>query len=169
MADSSEKYIKEILSSLPSSKNAEQIVLTAPALWQPFFCKEDSVAHLEAREEILESGSLGNFYALYTLLTWPTPQLWGRRETISTLVSRETACPVGVLTGKGRDWQETGKGCSWRASIPTPPQSQVLMLLPGMDTVLQPEGEPVPGLQLAGQLAQGPWKSKLSKKQTDRS
>lgn len=35
------------------------------------------------------------------------------------------------------------------------------MLLPGMDTVLQPEGEPVPGLQHAGQLARGPQKSKL--------
>lgn len=47
-------------------------------------------------------------------------------------------------------------------------QSQVLMVLPGMDTVLQP-GELVPGLQPAGQLAQGPWKCKLSQRQTDRS
>lgn len=48
-------------------------------------------------------------------------------------------------------------------------QSQVLMLFPGMDTVLQPGGELVPGLQPAGQLAQGPWKSKLSQRQAERS
>lgn len=71
-------------------------------------------------------------------------------------MSRETACPAEALTGKGRDWQETGQGCSWLASSP-----KLLMLLPGMDTVLQPEGELVPGLQPAGQLAQGPQKSKL--------
>lgn len=39
-------------------------------------------------------------------------------------MSRETAYPAGALTGKGRDWQETGQGCSWLASIPTPPQPQ---------------------------------------------
>lgn len=54
------------------------------------------------------------------------------------------------------------------ASIPTPPRSEVPTLLPGMGTVLQP-GDLVPGLQPAGQLAQGPWKSKLSQKQIDSS
>lgn len=39
-------------------------------------------------------------------------------------MSKETACPAEALTGKGRDWQETGQGCSWLASSPTPPQPQ---------------------------------------------
>lgn len=69
-----------------------------------------------------------------------------------------------MFTGKGRDGQETGGGCSWLASIPTLLQSQVLMFLPGMDTLLQPEGELVPGLQPAAQLIQGPWKSILSQR-----
>lgn len=38
------------------------------------------------------------------------------------------------------------------------------MFLPGMDTLLQPEGELVPGLQPAAQLVQGPWKSILSQR-----
>ena len=52
---------------------------------------------------------------------------------------------------------------------PSSSWSQVLMLFPGMDTVLQPGGELVPGPQPAGQLAQSPRKSKLSQGQTDRS
>ena len=39
------------------------------------------------------------------------------------------------------------------------------MLFPGMDIVLQPREELVPGLQPAGQLAQGPWKNTLSQRQ----
>lgn len=56
----------------------------------------------------------------------------------------------------------------WTYQHPHSSQSQVLMLFPGTDTVLQP-GERVPGLQPTGQLAQGPWKSKLSQRQTERS
>lgn len=52
---------------------------------------------------------------------------------------------------------------------PPSSQSQVLMLFPGMDTVLQPGGQPVPGLQPAGQLAQSPRKSELSQGLTERS
>lgn len=65
---------------------------------------------------------------------------------------------VQARAGTGR---RQGRGAlGWPAS-PLRLSPKLLMLLPGMDTVLQPEGELVPGLQPAGQLAQGPQKSKL--------
>lgn len=38
LADSTEKYIKDIFFPHPSSKIAKGILGTAPAPWQPFFC-----------------------------------------------------------------------------------------------------------------------------------
>lgn len=62
MADFGEKYIKEILSPPLSIKNSQRNNLNCPCLMAALLYREEaSVAHLEAREEKLESVPLGIF------------------------------------------------------------------------------------------------------------